>query len=433
MAAVDPTLLNDLRARGLVQDTTDPDALTERLAADPITVYAGFDPTAPSLHVGNMIGLLALRRFQLAGHRVVSLAGGATGMVGDPSGKSSERNLQDDDSLSANLAGIVPQLRQFLEFETSEYLPAKLLDNRAWTVGLTMLDFMRDVGKYVTVNQMVARDSIRSRMESEEGISYTEFSYMLLQAHDYAWLHENEGVELQIGGSDQWGNIAAGVDLVRRRTQQAVHGLTWPLLLRKDGTKYGKTAGGETIWLSGELMSPYRFYQAWVSVDDQQIEELLLKLTLLEVAECRAIAAEHAEAPHLRVGQRRLASELTELVHGEVAMRGAAAASEVVFGKGTVDDLDEVTLGVLAGELPGGVIPRSQLGPDGDLATVLVEAGVAKSKSEVGRLLDQGGLTINDQRVPVGTNYIDPDDLACGRYAMVRRGKRQIFLVEFAD
>ena len=323
--STDPRLLDDLEARGLIQDTTDRTALAERLAEGPVTVYYGVDPTAASLHVGNLIGLLTLRRFQLAGHRPLPLAGGATGMIGDPSGKSAERNLLDDDALAENLAGIVPLLRQFLDFEDVEN-PAKLLDNRAWTVSVSLLDFLRDVGKYATVNQMVAKESVKNRMEGEDGISFTEFTYMLLQANDFLWLFENEGCEMQIGGSDQWGNISLGVDLVRRRTSEKAHALTWPLLLQKDGSKYGKTAGGETIWLSPELMSPYRFYQAWIQAEDDEVRKLLLWLTFLTVEQIDEAVAQHDEAPHKRLGQRLLASELTALVHG-----GDASAAAVSY------------------------------------------------------------------------------------------------------
>ena len=265
-------ILSDLEARGLIHDTTDRAALASRLAAGPVVLYCGFDPTADSLHVGNLIGLLTLRRFQLAGHLPISLAGGATGMVGDPSGRDSERNLLDDEGLAKNLEGILPQLRQFLEFDGES--PAKLLDNRAWTVGTSVLDFLRDIGKHVTVNQMIAKDSVRSRMSEGDGISFTEFSYMLLQGYDFLWLAENEKCELQVGGSDQWGNIVLGADLIRRKLGKTAHAMTWPLLTKPDGSKYGKTAGGETIWLSAEKMSPYRFYQSWIGVDDSEVRKI---------------------------------------------------------------------------------------------------------------------------------------------------------------
>ena len=322
-------ILSDLEARGLIHDTTDRAALASRLAAGPVVLYCGFDPTADSLHVGNLIGLLTLRRFQLAGHLPISLAGGATGMVGDPSGRDSERNLLDDEGLAKNLEGILPQLRQFLEFDGES--PAKLLDNRAWTVGTSVLDFLRDIGKHVTVNQMIAKDSVRSRMSEGDGISFTEFSYMLLQGYDFLWLAENEKCELQVGGSDQWGNIVLGADLIRRKLGKTAHAMTWPLLTKPDGSKYGKTAGGETIWLSAAKMSPYRFYQSWIGVDDSEVRKLLLQLTFLSVQEVDSLVAEHEDQPHLRIGQRALANEITKIVHGEPAADSAIEASQVLF------------------------------------------------------------------------------------------------------
>ena len=428
--SLDAGLFDDLVARGLVHDTTDREALAARLADGPITVYYGVDPTATSLHVGNLIGLLTLRRFQQAGHRPLPLAGGATGMIGDPSGKSAERNLIDDDALQANLAGIVPLLRQFLDFDDGPN-PAKLLDNRAWTVSVSLLDFLRDVGKHVTVNQMAAKESVRTRMAGEDGISYTEFSYMLLQAHDYLWLHENEGCELQIGGSDQWGNIALGIDLVRRKTGNRVHGLTWPLLLQRDGTKYGKTAGGETIWLGADHMSPYRFYQAWMQVDDAEVHKLLLQLTFLSVAEAGEVAENHRAAPHQREGQRRLARELTSLVHGVAAAEAAEAASAVMFGA-SVADLGLPVFDLLQSELPTSHHPRRLLDEADNLVPLLVEAGVASSKSEANRLLGQHGVSINDAKV-TGDTPIDRSALLHDRYCVVRRGKKSVFLLVFDE
>lgn len=424
----DPGLFDDLVARGLVQDTTDRDALAARLKEGPITVYCGFDPTAASLHVGNLIGLLTLRRFQEAGHCPLPLAGGATGMIGDPSGKSDERNLLDDDALAANLAGIVPSLQMFVEFDGVPNA-AKLLDNRAWTVATSMLTFLRDIGKHVTVNQMAAKESVRARMAGDDGISYTEFSYMLLQAHDYLWLHENEGCELQIGGSDQWGNIALGVDLIRRKTGHKVHGLTWPLLLKADGTKYGKTAGGETIWLSSEQLSPYRFYQAWMQVDDDEVRKLLLQLTFLDLDAIDEVVADHESAPHRRIGQRRLASELTSIVHGEEAAASAKAASDVVFG-GSVTDQAETTFAMLSAEIPTSAHDRAELDDGANLVPLLVAAGVVSSKSEAGRLLAQNGISVNDEKVKAEAS-IDRSMLLHDRYCVVRKGKKSVFLLHF--
>jgi len=433
---VDSGLLDDLVARGLVHDTTDRERLADRLAEGAMTLYAGFDPTADSLHVGNMVGLMLLRRFQDAGHRPIVLAGGATGMIGDPSGKSDERSLQDDDVLAANLAGIVPQLRQFLDFER-EGNPAKLLDNRAWTVGVPYLVFLRDVGKYITVNQMMAKDSIKSRLEGSDGISYTEFSYMLLQAHDFAWLHENEGCELQTGGSDQWGNITAGTDLIRKRSGGHVHALTHPLLLKPDGTKYGKTAGGETMWLSADKMSPYRFYQAWLQVEDSEIERLLLQLTLLPVERINEIVAEHKEAPHARAAQRILAAELTSLVHGPDALDAAAAATAVVFGGGAASELDRATMHALCGEVPTTDLPLDALVTDptdasSNAAAVLASAGIVGSNGEATRLIKQNGVSINDQKVTVG-EVITTDRLLHERFLFVRKGKRNVHLIRFGE
>ena len=427
--STDPRLLDDLEARGLIHDTTDRAALAARLAEGPVTIYYGVDPTATSLHVGNLIGLLTLRRFQRAGHRPLPLAGGATGMIGDPSGKSAERNLLDDDALQANLAGIVPLLRQFLDFEDVPN-PAKLLDNRAWTVGLSLLDFLRDVGKHITVNHMVAKESVRNRMDGDDGISFTEFSYMLLQANDFLWLYENEGCEMQIGGSDQWGNISLGVDLIRRRTGQKAHALTWPLLLQKDGTKYGKTAGGETIWLTPDHMSPYRFYQAWIQVEDDELRKLLLWLTFLDLDEIDAAVARHAEAPHQRSGQRLLAGELTTLVHGEEAAASAVEASRAVFGGARVAELGPRAFEMLADELPTTTLDRSRLDDGENLVPLLVDAGVASSRSEAGRLLKQNGIAVNDVKVEADAD-LDRASLLHDRFCLVRRGKKSIFLLDF--
>ncbi len=429
--AIDPGLLDDLEARGLLHDTTNRQDLAQRLKDDPITVYYGVDPTAKSLHVGNLVGLLVLARFQRAGHVPLPLAGGATGMIGDPSGKSSERNLLSDDDLADNLARIIPTLRQFVDFEAAEN-PAKLLDNRAWTVGLPTLDFLRDVGKHITVNQMVAKESVRNRMEGEEGISFTEFSYMLLQAHDFAWLYENEGCELQIGGSDQWGNISLGVDLVRRRTGGKAHGLTWPLLVRKDGTKYGKTAGGETIWLSPEHMSPYRFYQSWIQAEDAELDQLLLKLTFMSVPEVDEAVATHAEAPHLRVGQKLLAAKLTDLVHGKDATCGAQEASDVLFGGAEVAGLGATTFEILADELESRSLPRYILDEPDNLIEVLTEAGVVASKGEGGRLVKQNGVSVNGVKVDQHGPSLTRNDLHHDRYCLVWKGKKSAFLLDFA-
>jgi tyrosyl-tRNA synthetase len=427
-SAVDPRLIDDLTARGLVHDSTARDDLARRLAAGPITVYVGFDPTATSLHAGNLLALLMLKRFQDAGHRPIALAGGATGMVGDPSGRSDERNLLDDATLAANLAGVVPQLRQFLDFER-ETNPAKLLDNRAWTVGMSYLEFLRDVGKHVTVNQMAAKDSVRNRMDSDQGISYTEFSYMLLQAHDFYWLYENEGCEMQMGGSDQWGNIVLGLDLIRRKVGGSGYALTIPLLTKPDGSKYGKTAGGDTMWLGAEKMSPYRFYQAWMQTEDDEVRKLLLQLTFLAVEEIEEIASSHLAAPHRREGQRRLAHELTALVHSPQAAQGAEAASAIVFG-GPVEGVGLHALRILAEEIPTTVLGRDVLAQAGNLVPILRSAGIASSNSEATRLLAQNGIALNDHKVS-SEDSLTSERLLHERFCLVRKGKKQVHLLAF--
>src|SRR6201998_4822 len=306
----DMDLLADLEARGLIQDSTDRDALRARIQAGPGGVYYGCDPSAGSLPVGNLIGLLVLRRFADAGHQAVALAGGATGMVGDPGGRSKERNLLDAETLARNTGRIADQLDRIAR--------VALVNNLDWTGSLTLLDFLRDIGKHASVNQMIARESVKARLESENGISFTEFSYQLLQANDYLPLCRHHAGELQIGDSDQWGTLLAGVDLIRRADGKHVHAFTWPLLLRSDGKKFGKSEDG-AVWLAADRTSPYQFFQYWMNVADADIERFLLQLTLLPVEECQAIAAEHAAAPFKRSGQRRLAREITTIVHGAAA------------------------------------------------------------------------------------------------------------------
>ncbi len=414
-------VLDDLSARGLLHDTTDVDEL-RRLLDQPTTLYHGIDPTADSLHVGNFVGVLVMRRFQEAGHRPLALVGGATGMVGDPSGRSDERNLLDDHTLAANVEAIRSQLERFLDFERG----AQLVDNRTWTAPLSMLEFLRDVGKHVTVNQMAAKESIRARMQSEEGISYTEFSYLLLQANDFWWLHENLGCALQIGGSDQWGNITAGIDLIRRRSGTTVHGLTWPLLTRADGSKFGKSAG-DNIWLSAERTSPYRFYQHWVQTDDRDVERFLMQLTLLPVEEIGRIVETHAASPQERTAQRRLAQALTTLVHGAPAALSAEEATAVLFGS-EAHDISEAAFEAVAGEVPTAVVPRSALTGDGALVEALVTSGLSSSKSAARRGLEEGSVYVNNRRR--SDDRLDGDaDLRHGRFLLLRRGKRSYALL----
>jgi tyrosyl-tRNA synthetase len=415
------SVLDDLEARGLVQDHTDRDALAAALSEGPVVLYAGFDPTADSLHLGNLVPLLLLRRFQDFGHRPIVLAGGATGMVGDPGGRSEERNLLDPETLRANTEAIKVQLAQFLDFQGDS--AATLVDNRDWTEGLGLLEFLRDVGKHVTVNQMMAKDSVRNRLEGETGISYTEFSYMLLQAHDYWHLHTERGCILQVGGSDQWGNITAGIDLIRRKDGATVHGLTVPLMTRSDGAKFGKSQSG-SVWLDPDRTSPYQFFQYLVQLPDDDAERFLFQLTLLPVERCGEIAAEHRKAPERRLAQHELARALTTLVHGEAATRGAEQATAVLFG-GSTDDLDEVGLEVLAAEVPTTELGAGELAAGLDLVDVLVRTGLASSKGDARRTVEQGGIYVGGDQV----RDLEAPVRAAAGHLLLRRGKANYHLL----
>ena len=346
-------------------------------------------------------------------------------MIGDPSGRSDERNLLDDETLARNLAGIRGQLERFVEFGEGGS-GAMLVDNATWTGPITLLDFLRDVGKHVTVNQMAAKESVRSRLEGEEGISYTEFTYMLLQANDYLWLHEQEGCELQIGGSDQWGNITSGIDLIRRRTGNHVHGLTWPLLLRSDGKKFGKSQAGN-LWLAADRTSPYAFYQYWIQVDDRDIERFLLQLTLLEVDAIAEAVARHAEAPHERAGQRLLAREVTTIVHGPEACAAAEEATGLLFG-GSPQDVSAAALSALVDEVPSTRLGRDRLAAGVDVGELFAEVGLVTSRSEARRTVTQGAAYVNNARAADG-RVVGDGDLLHDRFVLLRKGKRQYHLV----
>jgi tyrosyl-tRNA synthetase len=412
------SILEDLEARGLIHDSTDRELLAARLAEGPITLYYGCDPTTDSLHTGNLIGLLVLRRFQDAGHRVVALAGGATGMVGDPSGRSEERNLLDEATLRGNVESIKEQIARVVNFDGDQ---AILVNNYDWTVDVTLLDFLRDVGKHVTVNQMTARESVKARMASEQGISFTEFSYMLLQAYDYLWLHEHHGVELQIGGSDQWGNIVQGVDLIRRVRGATAHAMSWPLLLAPDGSKLGKTTGAR-ILLNPERTSPYRFFQHWMNTDDRQVRQCLLWFTMLAVAEVDELVAQHEKAPERRTAHRALAREVTALVHGKAAAVAAEQASAVLFG-GSVDDAGPDAFELVASEAPTADLPATDGGVDVDLVDVLLATGLASSRSDARRSLEAGAVYVNGERVAVDRR-IGETDVRHGRFVLLRKGKK---------
>ena len=421
----DAAILADLAARGLVHDSTDRHELAVLLSSGSTGVYCGFDPTADSLHAGNLIGLLALRRFQLAGHRPIALAGGATGMIGDPSGRSDERNLLDDDTLSQNLACIKEQMGRFLDFDAGVNA-ARLVDNRTWTQDVTVIDFLRTVGKHFTVNQMVAKESVRSRMDGEHGISFTEFSYMLLQAFDFAWLNEHLDCRIQIGGSDQWGNITAGIDLCRRGGLAPAHGLTFPLMTRADGAKFGKTSSG-AVWLSAARTSPFAFFQYWMQADDRDVERLLQQLTLLPLEDIESVMRAHLRAPESRGAQRRLAEEATRLVHGD-AVASAAEATDVLFAS-AAGPPSERALAVLIDEIPTTRIARDTAVAGYGVVELLVACGAASSKSDARRAIEQRGIQMNGIRPSDADTVLRVEDLAHDRFVLVRRGKRQVFLL----
>jgi len=422
-------VLADLRARGLVQDHTDWTALSDRLAVGPTALYCGFDPTADSLHLGNLQGILLLRRFQDAGHIPVALVGGATGMIGDPSGRSVERQFLDTEVLDANREAIGEQLAGLLDVGADG--PGMLVDNRTWTEPLTLLEFLRDVGKHVTVNTMLAKDSVRGRIDRETGISFTEFSYMLLQANDFLELHRSHGVDLQVAGSDQWGNITAGVDLIRRRTGDHVHGLTAPLLVRADGSKFGKSEG-DNIWLSAERTSPFAMYQYLLNVADDDVTDLLLRLTLVSPEDCVAVRSAHDVDPSQRIGQRRLAAEVTGLVHGVGVLPAVERAGEVLFGSRPITEVDSATLALLATELPSSARSLADV-LEADAVDLLADpvVGLAKSRSEVRR--NMKGHSINGVDLEQRSSLVGEADLLDGRYVLLGRGRKARHLVVVSD
>ena len=417
------TLLEELNWRGLYADCTDSDALAKRLAEGPTTLYCGFDPTADSLHVGNLVPLFALRRFQLAGHHPIALAGGATGMVGDPSGKSAERNLQTPEQVAHNIESVKGQLRRFLDFEAKPN-PARLVNNADWMAGMSYLEFLRDVGKHFTINWMVAKESVRARMEDREnGISYTEFSYMLLQAFDFYHLRNTVGCELQVGATDQWGNITAGTELIRKKLGVPAYGLVFPLLTKSDGTKYGKTASG-AVWLDPKRTSPYRFYQFFMQAEDSDVVKLLKVLTFLSIDEITLLENEARANPGGRAAPKALARAVTTLVHGESACGDAQRASEVMFGGG-LDGLTEELFKDVVGEIPTKDIERTKLdGAGTPLIDVIVASGLTPSKGQARKDVEGGGIYLNNVRVSDHARAVTGNDLLFGKYLLLRKGKR---------
>jgi tyrosyl-tRNA synthetase len=418
----------DLCWRGLIHQSTDSAFLPGWLVSGRRTLYAGFDPTADSLHVGHLVALMVLRRFQKAGHRPIALVGGATGMIGDPSGKSEERNLLSREALFANVQSMQTQMRRFLDFESGDNA-AIMVNNYDWMERFSYLDFLRDVGKCFPINVMLAKDSVKNRLERDSGISYTEFSYMLLQAYDFVYLNEHFGCELQVGGSDQWGNITAGIDLARRLKGVQLYGMTNPLLLKSDGTKMGKTESG-AVWLSPERTSPYKFYQYWINVEDADVGKCLRYFTDLSREETESLDASVKTDPAKRASQRRLADELTRLVHGDDGLRRAQAATEVLFGR-EISGLSDADLGEIFADVPSKDLPRSRLEEGIGIIDALVEAGLASSKSDARRTVEQGGAYVNNHRVAGIDAKLTPADLASETVVVLRSGRKKYALLRF--
>jgi tyrosyl-tRNA synthetase len=424
---VGATAFEELQWRGSIHDVT-PEIAEGRVGKEPLVAYCGFDPTASSLHLGNFIPIIGLMRLQRAGHTPIALVGGATAMIGDPSGKSDERNLLDTATIRANQEAIGGQLERFLDFEGAN--AAKLVNNADWFEGVSFIDFLRDTGKHFRVNYMLGKESVRSRLDSEQGMSFTEFSYMLLQASDFLHLHTHHGCSLQVGGADQWGNITAGIDLVRRVAQAQVHGLTYPLLTTASGGKFGKTESG-SLWLDPERTSPYELYQYFVRTDDRDVVPFLKLFTFLDADAIAELEAAHEERPHAREVHARLAWEVTVLIHGEGEAEKAVRASRVLFGE-PIEDLDEAQLLAIFADVPSTEVDRVRLGGDGwSLVEALQETGLCKSNGDARRRIEGGGIYVNNVRAEEVGMRLTVETLASENTVILRGGKKNYRLVRF--
>ena len=418
-------ILDELHWRGLIHQSTEPNALRECLSK-PQSLYVGFDPTAPSLHCGSLLPLMALRRFQRCGHRPIALVGGATGMIGDPSGKSEERVLLSPEILEENVAGMASQMSRFLDFDGPN--PAKLVNNYDWMSGWSYIHFLRDVGKNFPINVMLAKDSVKSRLQREDsGMSYTEFSYMLLQAYDFAYLNQKYGCMLQVGGSDQWGNITAGIDLARRMHGQHLFGLTCPLLLTSDGRKMGKTEKG-AIWLDAARTSPYAFFQYWINVADADVLMCIRFLTEIDRDEYSSLEQAVASAPHLRAAQKRLATWLTEFVHGAAGLQAAERATATLFGA-EIDRTTDAELREIFADVPSAEVGRATLESGLNVCEAFALAGLCKTKSEAKRTVQEGGAYVNNRRISGPEQALSVNDLASETTMVLRRGKKNFALL----
>lgn len=427
--------VEELRWRGMINDMMP--GTEEILSKEMVSAYVGIDPTADSLHIGHLVSVMMLKHLQRAGHRPIAVIGGATGMIGDPSMKSAERNLLDIDTLRHNQTAIGEQLKKFLDFDSKEPNAAKLVNNYDWMKDFSFLDFIRDIGKHITVNYMMAKDSVKKRLSGEgnSGLSFTEFSYQLLQGYDFLYLYEHEGVRLQMGGSDQWGNITTGSELIRRKIQGEAYALTCPLITKADGGKFGKTESGN-IWLDRRYTSPYKFYQFWLNVSDDDAAKYIKIFTTLTQEEIAALEDEQATAPHLRPLQKRLAEEVTVMVHSREDYETVVKASEILFGSGTkstMGDIDEATfLSVFEG-VPMAEVSADKFDGETPLLDLLVEdCGFFSSKGELRKLIKSGGVSVNKEKVQDERYNVSGDDLINGKYMIVQRGRKNYFLVKVA-
>ena len=423
--------VEELRWRGMLHDIM-PET-EEYLLKNKTTGYIGFDPTADSLHIGSLVPIIILMHFQKAGHNPIALVGGATGMVGDPSGKSDERNLLDEETLAKNVAGVKGQLERYIDFNSTSENAAELVNNYDWMKGISLIDFVRDVGKHITVNYMMAKDSVKKRLgsDSQAGMSFTEFTYQLFQGYDFYHLYKEKNCVLQMGGSDQWGNITTGTELVRRKAQGKAYALTCKLITKADGTKFGKTAGGN-VWLDAKRTSPYKFYQYWLNSSDEDAESFIKIFTFLDKETIENLISEHKEAPHLRLLQKKIGEEVTVMTHGKEAYENAIKASNILFGKSTADDLkslDEQTFLDVFDGVPQAEVKRSVVENGLDIVAAFAETGFLKSNGEVRRALKENSISVNKEKVKEEF-VITTDDLIAEKFVLLQRGKKSYFLLK---
>jgi len=426
------SLIEELKWRGMLQDIMPGTA--EQLEKEPTSAYIGFDPTADSLHIGSLVPILLLYHLQQAGHKPFALIGGATGMVGDPSGKSEERNLLDEPTLQKNIAGVQKQLEKYLDFNPEKSNAAEIVNNYDWFKGLGFIEFLRDVGKHITVNYMMSKDSVKKRIEGETGISYTEFAYQLMQGYDFYWLYKNKNCKLQMGGSDQWGNITTGTELIRRKAGGEGFAFTCPLITKADGGKFGKTEKGN-VWLDPQKTTPFQFYQFWLNAADADAEKWIKIFTLLSMEEISIIIEEHAKDPGARALQRKLAECITVFVHGQAEFESARQTTEQLFGKGediNLREMDEAQLLAAMEGVPEHQIEAVQIESGIDVVSFLVESGIFPSKGEARKMVQGGGISINKEKVTDHSMVINKAALLCSEYIVVQKGKKNHFLVKKA-